>query len=1286
MFFEILQSLFSNRNSGKNDHFLKHRKLALESVENRELLSVSALTQPASVAPESDIMQTPQLLADDVATEIRTEADIVGIKTSGSTLSSTFTYKFDIGDGWEENRILDSSENITLVLSGTGFLREDLKDVDENDPLVQAAIRYYRSESAYTFTLNGREITPSTWIIDIYEKSQSGAGKIEFVISKSMLRSGILGTGVNTLQFSANRPPEFSLPLQIGKVTMKNVRSKIAETDSVEISAKAFTGMVGAYPIFDHVLPTTESSIRLEATLNAAAQQEVDRGMYSVGKVEWKIDDTIIKNDVSGNLYYDHVFDGGMHGEKVITCTIYLKENANAKTYAKLELKGTFKLFFEHDGKDKNRDEGHEHEPNWFYYWKRDGALPALSAHNVVYDPARVAAKNATALYDGEADTIYVGPDILDAKEAKTHIVKWVTGGGFVFQAKSKGLEAANATLIHEIKHKLLYDEHKKLKVNGELVDNDYWISLEDRKYLAKKNNYSVGSPQEKEFLETKQQFEIRGFFTYFRKLGDFMIDGNEKNLETWSILSDTWAMAEFFDHAPYLKYGDNELQARIAGSNATLTKEQIANDWSNKGSQASSDLKKQIITKDGTQAAASMLDETTAESVPESTSVTPQIAVNSYGVLRESTAPVAAPMGIQTLDSKGATLTEQYSSRAVDLDGDSKADELVISIQVNVTEAGTYAIVSEVYDKEENYIGFIMEEHTLAVGTHTIDLHFDGSVIGTYAVDGPFELDLRIYNEQADIVDGGVAAYTTQEYKASDFKQFLDVTATGETPADTNANGLYDTLTIQSTVTAPAAGSYHIGGYLYSSTDELIAYVTFEQNLEAGSNSVAFEFDGNDIFLAGFDGPYTLAVSSFIDRDAPMYRNDSVYQTAAYRIAQFEGAQAVLNGTFSDRRTDDALTIDVGVSVAVSGTYDLVAYLEDAAGNFAGYAGVTTALSAGERTISLDFDADLLTGNGPWTISWLSLFDSATGTKLGSRFDAYTTKGDFVDNAWNLRLVSAAQTTLDLDWNGVDGMTQYVLQRKGPGETGFTPVYTGTESRYVDRGLTAGTGYEYRVQAVGSEFSDVFSVSTAPAQVDGGSVVDSPMILSTEYDAVNNRITVRWTDLGSDYVYTVYKAGRIVVRNGAGASYVDTNPSDGGTDGYTIVAYNTKLRQESNSLTTVVSSTAPSVAITGVEFLADGSTKLLWDAQPGMIYTVMQAGRTISNSASIQPGSWIDTHPDESKEYMLVALYKDDAGDWQSTFSNLFSAKRPAQNSMPAYESFWSEYALNDDLLAEDL
>jgi chitodextrinase len=290
-----------------------------------------------------------------------------------------------------------------------------------------------------------------------------------------------------------------------------------------------------------------------------------------------------------------------------------------------------------------------------------------------------------------------------------------------------------------------------------------------------------------------------------------------------------------------------------------------------------------------------------------------------------------------------------------------------------------------------------------------------------------------------------------------------------------------------------------------------------------------------------------------------------------------------------------------------------------------------------------------------------------------------------------NFYSTTVAQTTISLDWNNVDGATEYILQRKS-GNGVFETIVTVTESKFIDSGLTANTQYEYRVQASGAGGHSAYAVlsekTTAKTDHNGTVIVDTPMFVTEPaYNSAENNITIEWTNLGDEYTYVLYKTGRVVANFSSDNSYIDANPSVSGVEGYALLAFHKITQQLSNVTMSVVHTTAKPLEITGHDSLPDGKFRLLWTAEQGVSYNIFRAGRNLSGQLTFDNniGFWQDDNPLSNNDYMLVAVYQD-GQTYRTTFSNIYNLKKTTQSqSAVVLDAFWADYDLNlvdDDVL----
>ena len=365
----------------------------------------------------------------------------------------------------------------------------------------------------------------------------------------------------------------------------------------------------------------------------------------------------------------------------------------------------------------------------------------------------------------------------------------------------------------------------------------------------------------------------------------------------------------------------------------------------------------------------------------------------------------------VEVVDIQGRTaratsvspgFTGVYSEYTQDSDGDSYWDSLVIFAEVAIDEEGDYSIGGSLWDSAGTSLENVFQAIHLTSGVHTLQLVFDGTQIHTGASEGSFELDLRLYDDNMDIIDGGINLYTTQSYSPLQFDSFVETGLFAEQAIDTNSNGLYDFLTVSSTIEVPEANAYCVSGTLTDSLGTVIATSWSLVDLDAGGNPISMPFKGTEIQKAGIDGPYSLNFCVSIGNDVVLLDSLQIYQTSAYSYTEFEGSQGALTDVYSDYGTDtdndnsfDLLSIDVGVDITLEGDYRLTGYLRDNVGNYVEYASTEVHLTPGATTMTLDFDSFFLASSGysgTYTLGDLYLVDTS-GTALDYREEAYTTK-----------------------------------------------------------------------------------------------------------------------------------------------------------------------------------------------------------------------------------------------------------------------------------------------------
>ena len=107
-----------------------------------------------------------------------------------------------------------------------------------------------------------------------------------------------------------------------------------------------------------------------------------------------------------------------------------------------------------------------------------------------------------------------------------------------------------------------------------------------------------------------------------------------------------------------------------------------------------------------------------------------------------------------------------------VDSDNDSLIDYLEIEFQIEVREAGDYAVGAYVDSLDGVHITNISEEKYLEVGKQVIVARVNGSLIYSLGVNGPYGLSLAVLGKEEMWIDFMMDVYFDEEYSYLDFER----------------------------------------------------------------------------------------------------------------------------------------------------------------------------------------------------------------------------------------------------------------------------------------------------------------------------------------------------------------------------------------------------------------------------------------------------------------------------------------------------------------------------------
>ena len=368
------------------------------------------------------------------------------------------------------------------------------------------------------------------------------------------------------------------------------------------------------------------------------------------------------------------------------------------------------------------------------------------------------------------------------------------------------------------------------------------------------------------------------------------------------------------------------------------------------------------------------------------------------------STSVITATSSRNTSISDGSNLTTcttpagfllPHSDFGLDTDGDGLFNHLVVNASVRVEEAGTYFVYGVLHDPTFT-LWIDASNFTMEEGLQTVPLWFDGVRVNTSGVDGPYIVELSMYEyENFTFLDSDIHA--TANYSHLEFQSPPGYFSPPHSDfgLDTDGDALFNSLVVNATIQVEETGTYRVEGVLYESTSTLFVYTSNVTSLDVGLQTVPLWFDGVRINASDVDGPYTVDLTLH-DYDTFTFLDSDTHTTAAYSHLDFDGPPASFAPPHSDHGLDtdgdglfEYLVVDLNIQVTEAGTFFVEAILYGS--HIAETFNITT-LEPGLQTVPLWFDGLSISSSGidgPYTVD-LALYEYETFIFLDS--DTHTT------------------------------------------------------------------------------------------------------------------------------------------------------------------------------------------------------------------------------------------------------------------------------------------------------
>src|SRR5436309_1672459 len=137
------------------------------------------------------------------------------------------------------------------------------------------------------------------------------------------------------------------------------------------------------------------------------------------------------------------------------------------------------------------------------------------------------------------------------------------------------------------------------------------------------------------------------------------------------------------------------------------------------------------------------------------------------------------------------------HSDYGVDTDSDGLFNALVVQVNMSIAQAGDYLISAYLHDASYRLSTGNSTQARLDPGPNSVTVALDGWRINVSGVDGPYSVELSLYERTYGLSDTGV--HTTAEYSHLEFESppaYL-VPPFADAGVDTNGNGRFDDLVV---------------------------------------------------------------------------------------------------------------------------------------------------------------------------------------------------------------------------------------------------------------------------------------------------------------------------------------------------------------------------------------------------------------------------------------------------------------------------------------------------------
>lgn len=339
-------------------------------------------------------------------------------------------------------------------------------------------------------------------------------------------------------------------------------------------------------------------------------------------------------------------------------------------------------------------------------------------------------------------------------------------------------------------------------------------------------------------------------------------------------------------------------------------------------------------------------------------------------------------------------------SALAVDTDDSgSEYNYLQVDVNVTATESCNVELRGDLHKESEyggwQWISCMNEWTSIAIGNNELSLSFDGELIRSSELDGPYQIRFELWDTDnwnlLDAIDIESPAYSYENFQAPGASLLSDQITDWGLDTDVPTDDSYDFLELNVSVDVATEGTYEIMGDLHSDTNSWhwLGWGNNFTELSAGTQTVKLQFSGIQIRNKEVNGPYKVRIELRDDTGRMLSMVDP-YETSTYSYDDFEASDVQLISADDRIVGDDGdyLELNVSVDCSTAGTYWVGADLHKEDGwewQWISWESTETMLTGdGEQNMTILFSGEIIRNSqidGPYQIR-IELRDTDTWTE----------------------------------------------------------------------------------------------------------------------------------------------------------------------------------------------------------------------------------------------------------------------------------------------------------------